>query len=226
MATFTQFQDELLVALYDLSERLEAETVLSGDIFSHYLILRKPNWVIRSLIDFEERKLIHENLTHDDESSQSISLTAAGMREAERLLEGGVHVMYVEDLVDLGEENYDVEGQVAPASDRIVFYDDNRPEAQEISKNLADLAEFIRGLNDPEIEVDEKRRVQSALESAKIIWDSRNFKVIQLQVGILMAVEDAISFLGKVSKQSAWEFLIDGIKFFAKQFLHIDLDHL
>tara|TARA_R110000787_G_scaffold6861_12_gene23737 strand:- start:39 stop:518 length:480 start_codon:yes stop_codon:yes gene_type:complete len=141
-----------------------------------------------------------------------------------------------EDLWTLAKEGFElVESQAllfnsvvdfVPASDRVVRFNHNSPEALEISAKIAELSESLRGANDPEIDEQERSRIHSALEVSKQIWSSGQFKLIQLKVGVLLAVEDAALLLAKTSKHVAAALLVDAIKAFAKNHFHADLDSI
>ncbi|MFM5893963.1 MAG: hypothetical protein ACKOQM_05965 [Novosphingobium sp.] len=112
----------------------------------------------------------------------------------------------------------------SPAADRMVRFDDNEPEAISIASGLAQLSEDVRGANDPSISDDERSRVLGALERAREIWSSGQFKLIQLKIGVLIAVEDAAKLLKMTVKYASTALLVDSIKTFAKNHFHVDLD--
>ena len=112
----------------------------------------------------------------------------------------------------------------APASDRVVRFNHNAPEAQEIATLIDHICESVRGANGAEINELERERVSAALGVAKAVWQSGSFKLIQLKVGVLMAAEDAAALLISNAKHVAAAMLVDAIKAFAKNHFHADLD--
>lgn len=116
------------------------------------------------------------------------------------------------------------EDNQAPASNRVVRFNHNAPDAVEIALQLDDISESVRGANGVEIDELERDRVFAALEVAKEIWRSGNFKLIQFKVGVLMAVEDAAALLVSNAKHVSAAMLVDAIKAFAKNHFHADLD--
>ncbi|KTW02471.1 hypothetical protein SB4_03340 [Sphingomonas sanguinis] len=66
----------------------------------------------------------------------------------------------------------------------------------------------------------------SALDVAETLWSTGNLKLLQVKVGVLMAVEDASRLLAETAKQVAVSLLIDAIKAFVKTHFHADLDKL
>lgn len=131
------------------------------------------------------------------------------------------------DLIEAqGFVDLDIVEDSAPASNRVVRFNHNAPDAEEIAAQLAQVSEDVRGANGPEMDEQERERIFSALNIAKDIWQSANFRLIQLKVGVLIAVEDAAVLLAKTSKHVAAAMLIDAIKAFAKNHFHADLDHI
>ena len=135
----------------------------------------------------------------------------------------------------LGKEGFDLveahefartasDANGAPASDRVVRFNHNAPEAEKISAQIAELKESVRGANGPEIDEQERERVFAALNIAQEFWQSGNLRLIQLKVGVVMAVEDAGILLAKTAKHVAAAVLVDAIKAFVKNYLHADLD--
>jgi hypothetical protein len=97
-SSFTGFQQEFLVAIYDLTERTGEQMVRTGEVIKNYPVSHRPNWIMRALFDFKDRGLVEDTFTHDGELEQSVWLTAAGMREAEYLFEGGVMLVHADDM--------------------------------------------------------------------------------------------------------------------------------
>lgn len=165
--TFSSFQDEFLVATYDLSERTGQELVETGEIFAKYPISRRPNWIVRALLDFANRGLIQQTLTHNDELSQSVWLTAAGMREAERLMQSGVVLFSADDFGDTTSDvptatEFDtILARVVPASDRLVTLGDNSEFSQSLLNGVDHITEKIKASNS--LPVDEKSDVIESL---------------------------------------------------------------
>jgi hypothetical protein len=71
-----------------------------------------------------------------------------------------------------------------------------------------------------------KDRIYRSLDAAWTIWQASELKLIQLKVGVLMAVEDAARILKGTVKAVAAALLVDTIKAFVKSHLGIDLDHI
>jgi len=128
------------------------------------------------------------------------------------------------ELVEAHQQSLEAAAEAAPASDRVVRFNHNAPDAQQIAEQLAEVRESVRGANGPDIDEQERGRVFEALTIAEEIWKSSNFKLIQLKVGVLLAVEDAAALLAKTAKNVAAALLVDAIKSFVKTHFHTDLD--
>ena len=118
-----------------------------------------------------------------------------------------------------------VEAEVVPASDRVVGFDHNNPDFAEISDGLADLREAVRVTNDSETKPQDRERILAALDAAQLLWRSAQIRVIQLKVGILLALEDATKFLASTAKAVAAALLVDTFKAFVKNHAGVDLDN-
>jgi len=120
----------------------------------------------------------------------------------------------------------DLKVDVAPAADRMVPFNHNAPDYQEIAKGIAELHEELRGANDLEIHEDEKDRILRSLSSASLLWDAAQLKAMQIKVGVVMAVEDAIAAFGSTVRVVAAALLVDMIKAFVRNHAGIDLDKI
>lgn len=207
MSTYSEFEARLLVGAYLLSEETGDEDVSVGDIFSRFDLFAKPNWTMRALIGFVDQGLAVDGLTHDDEMNQSIWLKAAGIREAERLIAAGL-VLEAE----------------APAADRIVKFDHNLPEYLKVVEGISELRESVRA--DNEIDPDERDRLTASLEAAAGLWQASQIKIIQLKIGVVMAVQDAAKALEKTARAVAASLLVDMVKSFIKARTGVDVDQI
>ena len=112
----------------------------------------------------------------------------------------------------------------APASDRIVPLDHNQSEHRAIADGLVEIRDAIRGAND--LNSEERDRLTASLGAAESLWQATQLKVIQIKVGIILTLEDAVKALGDTAKAVAAALLVDTIKAFIKTRTGIDLDAL
>lgn len=129
------------------------------------------------------------------------------------------------DEVEDGESAVE-NNSFVPASDRLVSLDHNLPEYKEISRGIADLREKVRGINSQDIDIEEKSRILAGLAGASALWEAAQLKVLQVKVGILMAVEDAENALSALFKDVGVALLIEAIKSFVKNHIDLDLDKM
>lgn len=195
MTTFSRFQDEFLVAAYDLSERTGEEMVETGEIIAKYPLTHRSNWIMRSLFDLKDRGLVNDMFTHDDELKQSVWLTAAGMREAEQLIENGVVIMNAEDfaepeLVAAVSEQVILEAKIIPASDRHVILGDNLPRRTEIVSQIVIAEDAIRSSN--KLEAGEKADAILSLSLGRnLIEGSKRLTIGAIRYLILERIKKA-----------------------------------
>ncbi len=115
---------------------------------------------------------------------------------------------------------------VVSASDRIVSLDHNQKEYLQIAYGLKSIRECVRGANLPTIDPLERERIINSLDSASKLWETTQLKIIQIKVGVLMAVDDASKALASTAQAVAAALLVDVIKAFVKNHLGIDLDKI
>jgi len=128
---------------------------------------------------------------------------------------------YVANLPILGNllnNGYDYQNSAisAPASDRVVPLNHNSSDYKKIGDAIDDLIETFRESNQAGESPEERERISRSLSAAKELWSGLELKVLQVKVGVIMAVEDAGIALDKVGKASAWALLIDLIKQYVK----------
>ncbi|MFD2578607.1 hypothetical protein ACFSTD_08470 [Novosphingobium colocasiae] len=84
-----------------------------------------------------------------------------------------------------------------PASDRVVPLDHNSPQYREFKQGLSVLLSEVRGNNKIGDTPEERDRIVRSLDAANELWGSLELKVIQIRVGVILAVEDAGNALQK-----------------------------
>ena len=135
--------------------------------------------------------------------------------------------VYVEDLLkkaELASRVFEIQGQkhlpdislLIPASDRLIMVDHSSTEYKDIKVGLDELTEEIRAANDLICSPEERQRLIKSLQAASNLWDSAELKAIQIYVGILMIVQEAIAVLKIVGKGVGKDLLVNLIVGFLK----------
>ena len=84
---------------------------------------------------------------------------------------------------------------------RLVRLDGNDPELARIRRNLLDAAERVRGDN----ALENREAVLASLSQANNLLSRRELAYLQLTVGVIMAIDDAVSMAGKWSQKTLLE---------------------
>lgn len=113
-----------------------------------------------------------------------------------------------------------------PAADRIVTLNHNNPDYVEIAGEIERLKDYVRGINDPIVTPSDKSRIIKSLNAASVIWESASFRVIQVKIGVILAIEDAEDLISSVSPKVGVGLLVQAIKALFKNHFHIDLDQI
>jgi hypothetical protein len=117
----------------------------------------------------------------------------------------------------------EVQADLLPASDRLVPLNHNSAPYKEIASGLAKLHEELRGANDLDCSPEERERLVASMGAARQLWDAAQLKIIQIRVGIIIAIDDAINALTAVGRATGKSMLITLIKSFVKNATGIDL---
>ena len=209
MITFDETQQIIVVALYRMLQASHQATYSTAQqIVEQSGVNIGAAFVARacdSLIDMG-----HVEARKSGGTADRYTLNDSGFRWAEELI----------------TKNAPALSKSVPASDRLVTIGHNQPDYGEIEAEISKLAEDVRAWNgNPEVPA-ERSRLLEGLEAAKHFWAASELKVIQLKVGIILAIEDAQKALGTAAKMVGGKLLIDAIKGFIKTHSGIDLDHL
>jgi len=112
--------------------------------------------------------------------------------------------------------------QFVPAVDRLVPLDHNLPEYLRVKQGIEELRELVRSSND----LPDRDRILASLTAAGSLWQATELKVIQLKIGVVMAIEDAGRALKNTANAVAWALLVDAIKVLVKATIGLDLDKI
>lgn len=103
---------------------------------------------------------------------------------------------------------------VAPASDRSVPLDHNRPEHAEIAEALEMAIGHAQENRPNDVSGDEHASLIAGLRAARLLWDAYQLTEVQIKVGIFMAVESAETALKTSFQLVKGPMLMEALKAF------------
>ena len=206
--SFQHSKDIVLRAAYDtLLFHAEYDAFPAREVHERLKEHFGAGFVMRILQLLAKEKLI--DVEQFDETSQpTYTLSESGFEYVEKL----------PSLIDLMDRrsSLNVREQRIPASDRIVSIDHNRPEYEEISQALENAIEQARQTKPNDVSGDAHTSLLLGLEAARKLWDSFELTRIQVEIGIIMAVERAQSLLNTTFELVKGPLLVEAIKAFVK----------
>ncbi len=200
----SELEAQVLRALFDYAQSATSKLAASetAALFNGEFSDSRVKMALKTL-----ERLGDVDATHSSYSGSHYEISESGYKKVERDMREGAL-------------------ERVPASDRIVNFNHNQPDALEIQQGLADVKEAVRGSNLEDVDDSERTRVIASLEAAENLWRAAAFRVIQLKIGVLMAVEDAARLLKNTAKSVAASMLVEAIKAFTRNHFNIDLDAL
>jgi hypothetical protein len=218
---FRDFERATMLALYRAWQ--DGTPIIS---LAKALLQLDPNiqwqrgWLVRAHDGLRSKGFLEGPANRRIEEMTVGSLTAAGLQYVED------HFSDAERYPEGGRPEIDSTVTTAPAADRLVRFDHNSVEFQEISRVIGDLTEAVRATNSPDVDADERDRVINSLQAAATFWDAAQLKLIQIKIGVMSAVQDATVVLKNTAKAVVAALLVDTIKSFVKTHAGVDLDAL
>ena len=216
---FSTFIDIFVAALYNETQLLGSNQISVGDILDRYGLPFQDSWREAFFKDYDLSNRVDFNRHLGPIRQQRATLSPEGIRWVEDELGENVAA-----YLEANGAIYSPES--VPASDRIVTLSHNSQEYKEVKAGIGELKEALRGTNDIPIDGAERQRLMAGLEAAELLWDAAQLKLIQIKVGVIMAVEDARKVLAGTAKAVAGALIVDAIKSLVKNQLGIDLDNI
>jgi hypothetical protein len=213
IGAYSTLEKRLIAAAYYVSNRLDQDTVSLDEISKHFSFEMPARFVRNILIDLNDRGLSKEKIFSGSLGEQRIWLTPSGIREAETII----------DQNETDVQNFALDaGSVNP--DFVIIKFDKRDQSYlDVSSGLERLRSEIQRHNDVGISGEERDRLIDSLAAASTLWSSAGLKLIQIRIGILLAIEDAGRALGAAGKAVAWETLRDVVVDIVKSRIGISL---
>ena len=142
VGSYSELEKQLLVGSYYALNRLDREDVSLNDVSGMFSIDLNERWAMKAIQHFADAGWSDYPLHIGDVDQQGISLTAEGLREAERLIEAGSVVLRLRSQDSLA--NIEV-----PAADRVVRLDHN--EIQDAEQPISQIVDALEQDNgDPD----------------------------------------------------------------------------
>ena len=234
--SYTEFAKKMILALYLESDGDTSLEVKFNSLCQKYAIsVDKPFWIENLKNEWLQQGLV--SFPEDGSGRRETAvITISGVRNAEAtdrsLLSIPSSQIGPNDVVlhpvpasTSARIEERLEDEIIPASNRVVRLDHNNPEFAAIANGLAEVREAVREINDSDVDPEERERLLASFDAAQTYWQAVQIKVIQLKVGVLMAVEDAVRILGGTAKAVTAALLVDSIKTFVKNHTGVDLDN-
>jgi hypothetical protein len=145
------------------------------------------------------------------------NLSEKGFKKAEKL--PNISRMIVGMPLEMPTNNTPDDLLERPQDHTLIRLNPNHPVYLEIGFCLRSLKDQIRGVNDDDASPLEKDNISRRVDEAIEIWDSAEFTWETLKIGVIITIEDAQSFLGRLVKSVGEKILVDMIKEFVLGFL-------
>jgi hypothetical protein len=222
MSTYDDFADRFLAALYLETEASGRPLHPARNIRTKYgCAPAKEHWIGRMADDWEHSNFKNVVRIASGYEDWSFSISPEGARKVEAdFVDDDEIRSYLGQFTPSATTKPDtatsgsVDGGIVPASDRLVRLDHNQPEYQKIARGLVDLHEQIRQDNEVGATGDQRDRLLKSLSAAKELWSSRELFLVQIRIGVLMAVEEATSAIVVLGKAVGAGMLGDQIQRF------------
>lgn len=217
---FEEYAERFLAALYLETEKFDATFVSAKKIHDKYGF--KPgrdNWISRMSDDWEYTMFKDVSKVLGGYEGWSFRLSPDGYRHVEANFRDVDEVSAYLDQngpstepARAAEIRDSAEAEIVPAANRLVRLNHNQSEYQEVARGLDELFEQVRQDNQIGETAEERDRLLRSLTAAKELWSAAELFVIQIRVGIIMAIEDATAAAVAVGKAVGAALLVDLIK--------------
>lgn len=229
MGDYDDYAERFLAALYFETEDTGIRSHSARNIQKKYgFSPERPHWISRMADEWEYVYFKEVVKTLGDYDEWSFSISPGGYRKIEQDFRDLDEIRAFLSSASLSASppaalSHDsVEAEIVPGSDRLVRIDHNQPEYAEIAKGLDDLYEQVRKDNEVGETAAERDRLLCSLRAAREYWSVSELYIIQIRVGIVMAVEEATEAITKTGKAVGAALLVDLIKKFLKHATGVD----
>ncbi len=199
---FSTFAQNFLVGSYLLGNSGQND-LYSGDVLDSVNLMFREDWVYKAIAEGKSKGWYQGPALAGGDREQPVLLTGPGMREAERLIQSGVNV-------ELRQGSDELSGEKAPQESQIVKLDRDSQRYLQVENDLGEIERAIDSIGGPENA--ERSRIRAGIAAARELWKAEELEVIQIKVGILLAVENASAFLKRLGKDVTVGLIVDGVK--------------
>lgn len=227
---FDEYIERFLAALYLDSEDSGGNYASAQKIHQKYgFAPDKDHWISRMADEWEYRFFKDVSKVIGGYDGWSFRLSPDGYRHVEE------NFRDIDEIREYFSQPHDpskaldnaqirdtVEVGTVPAANRLVRLDHNQPEWREVARGLDDLFEQVRGNNQIGETAEERDRLLKSLTAAQRLWSAAELYLVQIRVGVVMAIEDATNAAAKIGKAVGGALVVDLIKRIIKQATGID----
>lgn len=119
----------------------------------------------------------------------------------------------LQEAISVGDS---ADALVVPASDRKVQIDHNQSAYGEIAEGLDEAIRLAGDTRPNQVSGDQHASILASLKAARSLWESFELSRIQVEVGIIMAIEQASEQLAVAFKMARGTLLVEAIKAFLR----------
>lgn len=220
MSGFDDYTDRFLAALYLEAEETGRDFHSARGLHEKYLFApEREHWISRMADEWEHSYFKKVLKVLNGYDAWSFRLSADGYRKVEAEFRDLDHVRafmsglgeFVATAPSRGSDG-SVSGGLAPAANRIVRLDHNRPEYTEVAEGLARLFEDVRSSNQVASTAEDRAQLLNSLAAAQQYWAAPQLYLIQVQIGVVMAVEEATVAMKRVGVAVGGAVIVDLVK--------------
>jgi len=185
--TFAEIKEIVLFALYESAHSEDLKEYFTAlEIKESAKLVVSGVMISRAANDLCREELVNWGSDpNDDSKTRLYSITDEGIHHVEKLQDPhGKAVLLLEE----------VEAQIVPASDRMVNLTHNQAAYQQVDEQLAEAKRLILGINVDEATQSGRDKIVASLEAAQRLWATGELTILQIRVGINMALERAKKF--------------------------------
>ena len=216
---YAQFRDSLLTLIYDQQIGAQGQFLSLSEVLTSKFE-ENSKWLHRFLDEVNERNYLQVNKTLGSLREWVVRMKPNGFDYVEtNLFHQPTSLPSPSSITFQDEAN----AEVVKNDELIITLDRDAPTYAEIRANLAGLAEELRGTNYLPIATAERERLSASLAAAQTLWDAAELKLVQIKIGVILAIEDAASALKKIGKGVGSALIVDAVKALVKQKTGLDI---